>query len=210
MPGTRSKPAAVVGDSGRSALLERLASTGGAALYDARGKRIGMFIEVVAGGSDVAIRHEGALVWRRRVLPLATVAAVLPEHGARGAVVLNVDAETIDRADDTGGVPEDRLPSTDEDRVSQQELTGRLAPYVTARDSHAEVGPPRSSRKVLAQHLLFVPTAQGYQLLEQDGDTPATFTEVSLPGLENAFRVIKVAPSPLPADRRQCAYLERR
>ena len=38
------------------------------------------------------IRHDGVFLWRRRVLPLATVAAVLPE---RGAVVLNVDRRTL-------------------------------------------------------------------------------------------------------------------
>jgi hypothetical protein len=169
-----------------------------------------MFIELVEGGSEVAIRHEGAFVWRRRVLPFATVAAVLPKHGARGAVVLNVAEETFDRANDTRAGAEDHLPSADENRVSEEELTGRLAPYVTARDSHEDVGPSSSSRESLAQYLLFVPTPQGYQLVEQDGDTPTAFAEVSLPGHENAFRVIKVARSPLPSDGRLCAYLERR
>jgi hypothetical protein len=168
-----------------------------------------MFIELVEGGSEVAIRHEGAFVWRRRVLPFATVAAVLPKHGARGAVVLNVAEETFDRANDTQAGTEDHLPSTDENCVSEEELTGRLAPYVT-RDSHEDVGPSPSSRESLAQHLLFVPTPQGYQLVEQDGDTPTAFAEVSLPGHENAFRVIKVARSPLPFDGRLCAYPERR
>jgi hypothetical protein len=135
---------------------------------------------------------------------------VLPEHGARGAVVLNVAEETFDRANDTRAGAEDYPPSADENRVSEVELTGRLAPYVTARDSHEDVGPSPSSRESLAQHLLFVPTPQGYQLVEQDGDTPTAFAEVSLPGHENGFHVLKVARSPLPSDGRLCAYLERR
>jgi hypothetical protein len=211
MPGGGSEPRqATVGYSGRSALLERLGSTEGADLYDAQGQRIGTFIELVGGGTEVAIRHEGAFVWRRRVLPFATVAAVLPEHGARGAVVLNVAEKTLDRANDTQAGTEDHLQSTDENRVSEKELTARLAPYVTTRDSHEDLSPSTSSREYLAQHLLFVPTPQGYQLVEQDGDTPTAFAEVSLPGHENAFRVIKVARSPLPSDDRLCAYLERR
>ena len=41
-------------------------------------------------------------------------------------------------------------------------------------------------------YLLFVSKPSGYELREQDGET---------------MRVTKVAPSPLPDDRRACAYL---
>jgi hypothetical protein len=152
--------------SGESALLDRLAAAEGAAVYNAQGKGLGLFSEVVESGSDVAIRHDGAYVWRRRVLPVATVAAVLPEHGARGAVVLNIAA-----SDD--------------------------APSASDEDSEEH-------------YLLFVPTPEGYQLVERDGDAPAVLDDVSMPGDENAFCVIKVACSPLPGDSRVCAYLERR
>jgi hypothetical protein len=56
-------------------------------------------------------------------------------------------------------------------------------------------------------HLLFVPKPSGYELREQDGDAPSVGAEVELDGA--ALRVTKVAPSPLPGDRRQCAYLVR-
>jgi hypothetical protein len=80
---------------------------------------------------------------------------------------------------------------------------------LSARGSHEEVEPSPSSRDSQARHLLFVPTPHGYRLVEQEGETPAAFAEVSLAGFEDAFRVIKVAGSPLPADGRLCAYLER-
>jgi hypothetical protein len=198
-----------VGASGRTALLERLVSVEGADLYDAQGKRLGKFIELVGGGDQVAIRHEGALVWRRRVLPAAIIAAVLPEHGARGAVVLNVDHRTLDRASETRAVA-DHLPPAEEGRVSEQELGARLAPYVTGRDSDEDAIPSTSSQESLERYLLFIPTPHGYQLVEQDGPAPAAFDDVSLPGHDKAFRVIKVARSPLPDDRRMCAYLERK
>ena len=56
-------------------------------------------------------------------------------------------------------------------------------------------------------HLLFVWKPTGYELREQGGDVPSVGAEVEADGV--AMRVTKVAPSPLPGDRRQCAYLTR-
>jgi hypothetical protein len=56
-------------------------------------------------------------------------------------------------------------------------------------------------------HLLFVWKSSGYELREQDGDVPGVGAEVEQDGI--SFRVMKIAPSPLPGDRRQCAYLSR-
>jgi len=56
-------------------------------------------------------------------------------------------------------------------------------------------------------HLLFVWKPTGYELREQDGDVPGVGAEVEQDG--TTFRVTKVAPSPLPGDRRPCAYLGR-
>jgi hypothetical protein len=56
-------------------------------------------------------------------------------------------------------------------------------------------------------HLLFVWKTSGYELREQEGDVPGVGAEVEQDGA--VFRVTKVAPSPLPGDRRQCAYLSR-
>jgi hypothetical protein len=57
----------------------------------------------------------------------------------------------------------------------------------------------------MSGHLLFVWKTSGYELVEQDGDAPALGTEVELDGKQ--LRVIKLAPSPLPGDKRACAYL---
>ena len=56
-------------------------------------------------------------------------------------------------------------------------------------------------------HLLFVWKPSGYELREADGDVPAVGAEVEQDG--QTLRVTKVAPSPLPGDRRPCAYLMR-
>ena len=54
-------------------------------------------------------------------------------------------------------------------------------------------------------YLVFVWSPAGYRLEERQGDAPAPGSE--LEEGEKRFRVTKVAPSPLPGDRRACAYL---
>jgi hypothetical protein len=54
-------------------------------------------------------------------------------------------------------------------------------------------------------YLLFVSTTSGYELREREGDAPAVGAEVEQDG--EMLRVTKIAPSPLPGDKRQCAYL---
>jgi len=207
---------------GRRALQKRLAAAEGAALYDARGKRLGLFIEPVGDGSEVAIRRDGTFVWRRHVVPAAMVAAFQPEHGARGAVVLNVDDRTLERsitratreldhATEMRAPEGDQLPSADGEDVVEQELTSRLAPYVAPIDRNDEdVVRSGSNDESVERHLLFISTPYGYRLIEQDGIAPAVFDDVSLPGDDDAFSVIKVGHSPLARDRRVCAYLERK
>ncbi|HVH51603.1 MAG TPA: hypothetical protein VM690_05625 [Gaiellaceae bacterium] len=55
-------------------------------------------------------------------------------------------------------------------------------------------------------YLLFVWKPSGYELREQQGDVPAVGAEVETDG--KLLRVTKIAPSPLPGDKRQCAYLQ--
>src|SRR4029453_11083338 len=93
-------PAADATGNDRRQVLGRLACARGFAVFDRRRRRVGTFIELVgAEGEGIAIRHDGVFLWRRRVLPFAMVAAVLPEHGA---VVLNVDRRTLK---DTNAAP---------------------------------------------------------------------------------------------------------
>ena len=54
-------------------------------------------------------------------------------------------------------------------------------------------------------HLLFVWNTSGYELREEMGDAPAVGAEVEADG--KPMRVAKVALSPLPGDKRACAYL---
>ena len=56
-------------------------------------------------------------------------------------------------------------------------------------------------------HLLFVWKTSGYELREQDGDVPAVGAEIEQEG--RTLVVTKVGPSPLPHDKRLCAYVGR-
>lgn len=55
------------------------------------------------------------------------------------------------------------------------------------------------------RYLLFVWKTSGYELVERDGEPPSVGSEVELEG--RRFRVTKVGVSPLPGDRRVCAFL---
>jgi len=56
-----------------------------------------------------------------------------------------------------------------------------------------------------AAHLLFVPSAERYALVERDGPPPPQGSEVELE--ERLFVVSKVGPAPFPDEPRACAFL---
>ena len=55
--------------------------------------------------------------------------------------------------------------------------------------------------------ILFVASPSGYRLLESAGPAPSRGDRVEL--ADGSFRVLRLGPSPLPGDRRRCAFLER-
>ena len=57
-------------------------------------------------------------------------------------------------------------------------------------------------------HVLFVAKPTGYELVARDGEPPSVGQLVELDGQEGRWIVSRVAPSPLPVDRRPCAYLQ--
>jgi hypothetical protein len=196
-------PAAVATGNDRRHVLSCLASAGGYTVFDRRRRRVGTFIEVAgAGGEGIAIRHDGVFLWRRRVLPFATVEAVFPE---RGAVVLNVDRRTL-KGTNAAPTPVGPTPSADEDECSDEEWHARIARSAAAGASDSDAG--GCAESTAHAHLLFVSTSHGYQLLERRGPAPAALEYVTVPEHDGLFRVVKLATSPLPDDRRVCAYLE--
>jgi hypothetical protein len=58
-------------------------------------------------------------------------------------------------------------------------------------------------------HVLFIWHSSGYQLLSREGTVPEAGAEISLSDHGGVrYLVSKVGPSPLPGDRRRCAFLE--
>jgi hypothetical protein len=57
-------------------------------------------------------------------------------------------------------------------------------------------------------YVAFVPTADGYRLRPLDGAAPAVGELIEVEGASGSLRVARLARSPLPLDRRACAYLE--
>jgi hypothetical protein len=55
-------------------------------------------------------------------------------------------------------------------------------------------------------HLLFVWSTSGWTLQEREGEAPAVGSTVEAG--DRILRVIKIGPSPLPGDRRPCAYTQ--
>jgi len=55
------------------------------------------------------------------------------------------------------------------------------------------------------QYLLFIWKPSGYELIQQDGEPPAIGSRIEVDG--SMLEVTKLAPSPLPRDRRVCVYL---
>ena len=80
-------------------------------------------------------------------------------------------------------------------RTRVAEAEAGLEPKLADADENAHLG-----------HVLFVWTPAGYELLGRAGAPPRVGEEV---GVSGGTRVVtKVGPSPLPCDRRRCAFLD--
>ena len=206
--------AAPSGDD-RNRVRELLAAAQQYAVLEPRGKRIGAFIGLVGAGAEFAIRHDGIFLWRRRVLPITMVAKVLP--GQR-AVVLKVDQRALERTNG-GSTSVAGISNSGDEGAADDAWQERIARYVAVSNGGGDENngedrerpieaTQRSDQQADERHLLFVSTSRGYQLVEQDGPPPAAFGDVTVPGHEGLFRVVKVAASPLPNDPRVCAYVQ--
>jgi hypothetical protein len=184
--------------SGGGSKTDVLAAAGGYAVFDLRGRRIGLAIELVddpeSGGQRLAIRRDGVFLWHRRLLPLDAI-------------------ETIDVERRLIVVAEDREPAktTATREEADDNLLERMGAY-THPESVLDQGErpvPLPAHAASNRYLRFVSTPTGYRLEEQDGQPPAVGTLINGIDLPERFIVVKLGPSPLPNDPRVCAFLER-
>ena len=68
---------------------------------------------------------------------------------------------------------------------------------------------PETPREQVGGHVVFVASTTGYRLLERDGIPPARSDALVLDGDGAVAVVLRLGPSPLPGDRRRCAFVER-
>lgn len=98
-------------------------------------------------------------------------------------------------------------------RARAERLEAREAAHIqTVLETHAaieaaRVEQPSREREPNAPHLMFFPSPSGYSLLERDTALPGVGTIVEAEGAQ--YTVTRVSRSPLPFDRRRCAYLQR-
>jgi hypothetical protein len=75
-------------------------------------------------------------------------------------------------------------------------------------DEHAVAPADASPNGAPGSHVVFVPSPNGYALVEREGAAPAPGETVVLEHPGGAYAVTKVAASPMPGDARRCAYLQ--
>lgn len=207
----------------------------GYAVLDREGKRLGLFIELV-GGDRIVIRHDGVFVWHRRLLPLTAVADVVPDQRAvvlllsKGTLAdteapatptLEISGTAEEDAPARKAWPEriDRYVGPVEGDADQADVTREGAEQepsahsedmqTVAREEDPPPGTPdRKDHRTDERHLLFISTPAGYSLAGREGPAPHRGDRIELPGQPISFVVVKLGASPLPNDRRSCAYLE--
>jgi hypothetical protein len=87
-------------------------------------------------------------------------------------------------------------------------IDARLADW-EARLERLEEAPAReAAQESNCGHLLFVPSAGGYELVEGAGESPSPGDLLEIDGRDGRYAVTRVVRSPLPNDGRSCAYLE--
>ena len=71
----------------------------------------------------------------------------------------------------------------------------------------SELAPAVAERSAAPGHVVFVWSPDGYRLLQRDGPVPDRGATLELD--EGVHLVLRLGPSPLPGDRRRCAFVER-
>ena len=87
-----------------------------------------------------------------------------------------------------------------ESRTELEEVSARLL------EAKTRLGVRDLSAADTSRHLVFMPGEGAYGLVELSGPAPDAGALAEIDG--QTFRVLRVARSPLPADRRRCAYVE--
>lgn len=211
----------------RSVQARFLRDAAGYAVYGADGARLGAVIELVAVGDRefLAIRRDRIFLWKRRMVPVAAVVGVNP---TQRSVSLLLDGAGVERAHERraenaregwvadriapyAAVPSAAVASTDGDatRESPAPTETRAPSSPDSDDRSALLAAEPVDGETPQPHLLFVPSAAGYVLIERSSAPLRLAETLELNEPAGSFVVVKLAQSPLPDDPRPCFYLDR-
>jgi hypothetical protein len=153
----------------------------------------------------------GQLVLQRGLLDEEQLEIALAEHMssgnmlgevlvARGWLTQEQIAELLDEQLATGA-GEDGARGIDllRTRVAEAEAELDQPPATEAPETEDTTEPDPG-------YVLFVWSPAGYALLNRSGEPPPVGSEVGISG--GRLEVVKIGPSPLPGDRRRCAFLD--
>lgn len=148
----------------------------------------------------------GQLVLQRGLLTEEQLENALAEHLASGKLLGCVLVEhgylTEDEVEALLEVQRAENAEAESEAVRGIDL---LRTRVAEAEAELDRSEPRPEDTGEGGHLLFVWSAGGYALLSRAGDPPLVGSEVGVSG--GRLVVDKIGPSPLPGDRRPCAFL---
>jgi signal peptidase len=142
-----------------------------------------------------ATRSEDALVNMQRQLEAARAEAEALRHSL-------VHAETAARA---AAKLDPRVPALERQlEIAQAGIATLREALAVTVPTEAAAAPEPSPEPEPCAYLLFLPGPSGYRLVEQEGELPRAGGRIEADG--KAYVVAKVGTSPLPGDRRRCAF----
>jgi hypothetical protein len=151
----------------------------------------------------------GQLVLQRGLLDEEQLEVALAEHMSSGKMLGEV---LVEHGWLTGGQIAELLD--DQRAAAAGETRGIHLLRTRVAEAEAELEQPAATEAPEPEpaqqpdpgHVLFVWSPSGYALLARAGEPPPVGTEVGVSG--GRLVVSKIGPSPLPGDRRRCAFLD--
>jgi hypothetical protein len=140
-------------------------------------------------------------IWPRRKLESPPPPVVLPSLDRLAGLIERV-VELVDEVSGTPAAPPPERPATERTPPTPPALPPASEPTPEPAPQPTGAAEPAVDGAWFA----FLPSPQGYQLVDLPGTLPAPGAELAVDGVR--YRVLRDAPSPLPGDRRRCVVLE--
>jgi hypothetical protein len=153
----------------------------------------------------------GQLVLQRGLLDEEQLEIALAEHMSRGMKLGEVLVER-------GWLTQEQIAELLDEQLTtgagQDGARGIDLLRTRVAEAEAELDQPAAAEAPEAEepaesdpgYVLFVWSPSGYALLARSGEPPPIGSEVGVSG--GQLVVVKIGPSPLPGDRRRCAFLD--